>query len=185
MVVRHRDRARGPGKKNVHTGTHGADMPAPPLPCEWTARILRAYFMGEEPRACDARAIQTAACLSAAWRADAAPRELACYIAQGRAPAWAYPILRWDPRVRLYAAGNQISTYEMLTKLEAHYARRLPSHVSLQAVTRRLDRELRHAAHQRACGRYAGLNHWSPCCTAAQLLELARRAHAAYADGAV
>ena len=155
----------------------------PPLPCELIECILRVYFMGEEPRACDARAIRTAACLSAAWRADAAPRGVACYIAQGRAPMWTDPILRWDPRVGLYTAGNQISTYEMLTKLEAHYARQLPSHVSLQSITLRLNRELRQESSQHQYGRYAGLNHWSPCCTSAQLLQLARRAHAAYAAG--
>ena len=85
------------------------------------------------------------------------------------------PILAWDRRTRMYIARNQISTYEMLGRLERHYAR------GAQDTTRRLDAELQRKEVQEACGRYAGLNNWSPCCTAAQLRQLARRAHAAYA----
>ena len=135
--------------------------------------------MGEVPHACAPRAIQTVACLSRAWREEAAERGLACMIAQGNAPAWTYALLPWDRRRRVYTSRNQRSTYEMLVRLEEHYHRL--RHVPLQGITSRLDAELRQEAAQRECGRYAGLNQWSHCCTAAQLRGLARRAHAAYA----
>ena len=152
------------------------------LPGEIVDIILSQFFVGELPHTGDARAAQTVACLSAAWRNDASPRALACFIAQGGAPAWPYPILKWDGRVRRYTARNQTSTYEMLGRVARHYARaQADDEAAVNRATSRLDAQLRDAEVQQECGSYAGLNNWSPCCTAAQLRRLARRAHAAYA----
>ena len=77
------------------------------------------------------------------------------------------------PRLRLmrggYAAPNQISTYELLGRLQPHYR------LSDKTLSW-LDRHLAacHARGDRTYGEHAGLNQWSPSFSRPQLRALAQ-----------
>ena len=152
---------------------------ARPLPREVQEAVLLGCLVGTSPRRISAEGLRAVSALDSSWRAAAAPARVARLLAA--------TLRSWCPRRREHRAPNQVSTYELLVRVERFYRRRSdprgqgPSGRDWERWTAQLDRELR--ASPAAYGAYAELNQWSPRCTSEQLWRMARRIHAVYSAG--
>ena len=119
------------------------------LPAELLRRVYEWCPGAGHHATFDYRTAQAMACVNHAWARHARVEILVHRLT-----------VRGRLRLRrggVYYAPNQISTYEMLVRLQRHYR------LSNDQIAS-LDRDLaaRHAAGDFSCGTHAGLNQWSP-----------------------